>query len=146
MALASDQLQWLLVRKHNAFQVKKDGITFSSEPNNPTNLSTYKFSGLCNSKSVGVSEVTDSKGKKSLVLSVKCKKANKPTKAFAKYGLSRSNKRNIASITKATKLSYYRADISDATVARYLKLKNALSSKANIEDIISKLKDKEEEE
>lgn len=50
MAIASDDLIWLLVKKNNRFLVKRNGnntssITFSSEPNNLYNLNSYKYSG-----------------------------------------------------------------------------------------------------
>ena len=51
---ASADLQWLLVRNNSSFLVKKNGATFTSEPNNLTQLNTFKYSGLANSKTVGV--------------------------------------------------------------------------------------------
>eukprot|EP00472_Partenskyella_glossopodia_P001816 CAMPEP_0197515244 /NCGR_PEP_ID=MMETSP1318-20131121/435_1 /TAXON_ID=552666 /ORGANISM="Partenskyella glossopodia, Strain RCC365" /LENGTH=144 /DNA_ID=CAMNT_0043063557 /DNA_START=34 /DNA_END=468 /DNA_ORIENTATION=- len=144
MSLPSSQLQWLLVKKHNAFQIKKDGITFSCEPNNSTNLDSYKYSGLCNSKAVGVS-IVEKKDKKGLVLSVQTKKASKPSKSSAKYALNRNLKRNVSAIEKATSGSYYRSDLSKAAVARYLKLKASLASKADLKTIIQGLKDAKKE-
>mmetsp|Transcript_21158 Transcript_21158/g.29666 ORF Transcript_21158/g.29666 Transcript_21158/m.29666 type:complete len:145 (+) Transcript_21158:146-580(+) len=143
MPLPSSDLKWLLIRKHNSFQIKKDGITFTTEPCNPTNISSFKFSGLANDKSVSVSSVNGEK--KGIELTVKSKKGAKG--AFSKYALNRNKKRNVAAIEKATRLSYYRGDLTKATVARYLKLRAALNSKhTDIKTIIEALKGKEDKE
>ncbi|KAF9236827.1 ribosomal L28e protein family-domain-containing protein [Melanogaster broomeanus] len=48
----STDLQWLLLRKHNSFVVKKvpEGPIFSTEPGNLRNLHSHKYSGLANTK------------------------------------------------------------------------------------------------
>lgn len=48
----SSDLQWLLVRKYNAFVVKRlpEGPILSKEPGNLTNLHSHKFSGLTNAE------------------------------------------------------------------------------------------------
>merc|ERR1712023_214710 len=146
MPLPSSDLKWLLIRKHNSFQVKKDGITFTTEPCNPTNISSFKYSGLANDKSVSVNSVNGEK--KGIELTVKSKKASLPKGTFAKYALNRNKKRNVAAIEKATKLSYYRGDLTKATVARYLKLRAALnnSKHMDIKTIIKGLKGKDDKE
>jgi large subunit ribosomal protein L28e len=48
--MASVDLQWELVRKNNAFIVKRNGYTFSTEPTNLANKHSYKFSGLAQNK------------------------------------------------------------------------------------------------
>lgn len=48
--MASVDLQWELVRNHNAFIVKRNGYTFSTEPTNLANKHSYKFSGLAQNK------------------------------------------------------------------------------------------------
>ena len=53
----SADLQWLLVKNSNAFLVKRKGVQFSSEPGNLNNTNSFKFSGLANKKTVGVSVV-----------------------------------------------------------------------------------------
>jgi large subunit ribosomal protein L28e len=51
----SSDLNWLLLKNNNSFLVKRDGVQFSAEKNNLTNCNSYKFSGLANARSVGVS-------------------------------------------------------------------------------------------
>lgn len=46
----SIDLQWELVRKNNAFVVKRSGYTFSTEPANLTNKHSYKYSGFAQNK------------------------------------------------------------------------------------------------
>mmetsp|Transcript_2289 Transcript_2289/g.2856 ORF Transcript_2289/g.2856 Transcript_2289/m.2856 type:complete len:148 (+) Transcript_2289:52-495(+) len=146
MPLPSSDLKWLLIRKHNSFQIKKDGITFTTEPCNPTNISSFKFSGLANDKSVSVSSVNGEK--KGIELIVKSKNGSKPKRTFSKYGLKRyGNKKNVSAIEKATKLNYYRGDLTKATVARYLKLRAALNTKhTDIKTIIAAMKGKEDKD
>ena len=80
--LASDQLLWHATRKHNSFVVKrKTGgkkAYFSRHPSNLMNLHSYKFSGIAQSKTVGVNspvvvteKVEEQEDKKKVVLSVK---------------------------------------------------------------------------
>ncbi|KIL71323.1 hypothetical protein M378DRAFT_182822 [Amanita muscaria Koide BX008] len=48
----SYDLQWLLLRKNNSFQVNRvpEGPVFSREPGNLLNLNSHKYSGLANKK------------------------------------------------------------------------------------------------
>ncbi|CAL1694846.1 unnamed protein product [Somion occarium] len=54
----SSDLQWLLLRNNNAFIVKRveEGPIFSKEPGNLTNLHSFKYSGLANSKTIDVQQ------------------------------------------------------------------------------------------
>lgn|ERR1719231_530510 len=157
--MASQELQWLLVRNYNSFQIGKDGITFSAEPNNLTNISSFKYSGLINDKVVGV-EGGASNGKQVVDLSVKGRGANKPKSAFAKFRLSTQytknsgdstsvmvsnsqydskakKKSNTSAIGKATQ--FYRSDLSKAAVARYLKLRKSLKVQSD-DALLNKIK------
>ena len=57
----SNDVVWQVLRHHNAFVVKRDGITMSGEPGNLLNKHSYKFSGLANSKIVHVAAGKDKK-------------------------------------------------------------------------------------
>ncbi|KAI9569398.1 ribosomal L28e/Mak16 [Boletus coccyginus] len=54
----SADLQWLLLRKHNSFLVKKvpEGPIFSTEPGNLRNLHSHKYSGLANAKTIDIKD------------------------------------------------------------------------------------------
>lgn len=50
---------------HSPSKYSRSGkIVLSSEPNNLMNLNSFKYSGLANSKAVGVTTAKDSKGRK----------------------------------------------------------------------------------
>ena len=118
MSMSAD-LAWMLLRKHNCYQVKRAGKVFTNEPNNLTNLSSYKYSGLANRKSVGVSADKDG----SAVLSLKSKKAKnrrKPANAHNQVVLKRDFRRVSRAIAKET--SGYRPDLTRAALARWTKL------------------------
>ena len=68
--MASQDLQWLLLRNNSSFLVKRDGAQFTREPNNLTNINSFKFSGLANNETLGLS-VASVKDKKKIVLSQK---------------------------------------------------------------------------
>eukprot|EP00469_Lotharella_globosa_P019385 CAMPEP_0167817652 /NCGR_PEP_ID=MMETSP0112_2-20121227/4329_1 /TAXON_ID=91324 /ORGANISM="Lotharella globosa, Strain CCCM811" /LENGTH=179 /DNA_ID=CAMNT_0007717471 /DNA_START=99 /DNA_END=640 /DNA_ORIENTATION=+ len=132
--LASSDLQWLLVRKHNAFQVKKDGITFSCEPNNPANISSFKYSGLANTKALGLemsSEEVKDKEIKTLLMTVKT-----ADQQLEKVHLKAHEKSAGLTALKSKKI---RPDVSKALMARYKKLRSATYSQADIEKIIAKI-------
>ena len=77
----SQDLQWLLLKDNTCFihKQKSNGSTFTSEPNNLTQHNAFKYSGLCNNKTVGVAV---SNGKVTLSLK-RPKKANRPSKSQA---------------------------------------------------------------
>jgi large subunit ribosomal protein L28e len=60
----SAHLIWMIMRNNNAYLLKKSNIKkpFSTEPNNLTNLSSFRYSGLIHTKSVGVVAAPDNKG------------------------------------------------------------------------------------
>ncbi|KAF9507979.1 hypothetical protein BS47DRAFT_1332987 [Hydnum rufescens UP504] len=58
----SSDLQWLLLKNHNSFLVKRvpEGPIFSTEPGNLRNIHSHKYSGLGNSKTISIQEVNGS--------------------------------------------------------------------------------------
>jgi hypothetical protein len=60
----SAHLTWMIIRNNNAYLLKKRNVRkpFSTEPNNLTNLSSFRYSGLIHKKSVGVVAAPDNKG------------------------------------------------------------------------------------
>lgn len=53
--MASPDLIWLIIKDNSSFLVKRNGVQFSREPNNLTNKNSFKYSGLANTKAIGVS-------------------------------------------------------------------------------------------
>merc|ERR1712166_1700831 len=106
----SADLVWQCVRNNSAFlKVRRCGSNkqmFTAEPNNLTNLNRFKDSGVANTKAVGL--VADSD--KGVHMTTKSAKL---TGSFTKVAKS---------ITKNTKDSYYRADLTNAALTRWYKI------------------------
>mmetsp|Transcript_27745 Transcript_27745/g.42741 ORF Transcript_27745/g.42741 Transcript_27745/m.42741 type:complete len:132 (-) Transcript_27745:44-439(-) len=121
----SSELTWQLIRKHNSFITRRDGATFTSEPNNLMNKHSFKYSGLANKHAVGVDFNRDASGKviNGCVLSVKSKKSSlrrQPAKTWNKTTLRSRDFRRVASaIRSQTEGKYYRRDLTKAALARW---------------------------
>jgi large subunit ribosomal protein L28e len=133
----SQDLKWQLIRGGNAFLVKRDGLTFSREPNNLKNLNSFKYSGLANDKVIGVEVATvvkDKKTKQYPELAIKRQGAAKvsPKRSFAKTLLVRHsiNKNCVAAacIRRLSAGSFMRGDLANDAIARYHKLRLGLQS------------------
>lgn len=131
----SADLTWQLLRKNNSFLVKRDGALFSAEKNNLVNKHTYKFSGLANAKTVGVSMNKDKK----IELSLKNPKAHanrRVSKLYSTYQLNhhmRSGEcKGAKTIDTLTDKSFYRRDLSAFAIARYHALNNSKKAKKTI--------------
>merc|ERR1712019_81250 len=120
-SVMSSDLIWLCVRNNNCFLKKRNGAMFTSEPNNLANLSSYKYSGLANRKTVGLDGTH-----KGVVLTTKSTKgsnARKPNKLHTKTLLKRDVKRVVRSVKAAT--TNYRPDLEAAASARPVALLGA---------------------
>merc|ERR1711924_83576 len=79
---------WLYVRNNSSFLVKRNGVQFSREPGNLTQLNTYKSSGLCNDKAIDINLDEDGK----LVMALKApKRASKPSKSLTRRPFARTS-------------------------------------------------------
>lgn len=127
--LVSDDLVWLCVRNHSSFLVKRNGVQFTSEPNNIASLNNFKYSGLANSKSVGIE--TDGSGNVVLT-SVTTKKDNKPSNMQHKVSLraGRGPKRNNKTITSAVGKYYYRPDLLKMALAKNTRVSKTAARKS----------------
>ncbi|ORX82315.1 60S ribosomal protein l28 [Basidiobolus meristosporus CBS 931.73] len=113
----SADLTWLLVKDNSSFLVKRNGVQFTTEPNNLTNLNSFKYSGLANTKAFGISANPSGKG---VVLSTKKQavSASKPAKSSQRVAISGSSRRAARAIVNATARSGYRADLRKAALGR----------------------------
>merc|ERR1712113_419623 len=125
MANASPQLQWLLLRKHNSFIVKKDGITFSKEKNNLTNKHSFTSSGLVHKSSVGVN--VDKNG--SVVISARKGKAAAGKIRSANYTVTTGRVNNFPRVARNVKAA---AGGNKMALARWTKIDRALKTKKAI--------------
>jgi len=136
-AFHSPEVQWQLIRNNHSFLVKRDGHSFSSEPLNLTNKHSFKFSGLVNSKVVGI--VAGKKGSKKGITLVKRpngRTAVSQPKLLTSVPLNkhvRSHRVRAAStIQTLTSGSHYRSDLTAFAVARYHALHRATKVKPTL--------------
>ena len=116
MVAAADSLVWELVKNNNSFMRKKSGKTsrsgsvrFSVERGNLASLSTYKYSGIANSKTIDISSTDDN----SAALTLKTKSGK------ATIALNKSFRRTAKTITGQAADNYYRSDLKSAALAKY---------------------------
>lgn len=80
------------------------------EPNNLTNLSSYRYSGLVHRKSVGIVDTPDKKG--FTVVYKKAKSVNKPAKATVKRTMKAGARRSLYKLKTLLKKNKYRVDLT----------------------------------
>ncbi|CAI2180129.1 14388_t:CDS:2 [Funneliformis geosporum] len=113
----SDDLIWLIVRNKSSFLVKRNGAEFTSEPNNLTNLNSFKHSGLANSKAIGITAGPENRGVS--VVTKKTKAASfRPAKTINKVVLTKGVRRSAKSFTNNFTRSHYRPDLRKIALAR----------------------------
>mmetsp|Transcript_33099 Transcript_33099/g.86969 ORF Transcript_33099/g.86969 Transcript_33099/m.86969 type:complete len:139 (-) Transcript_33099:454-870(-) len=124
--MASNELVWGIVRDTSCYLLRrkqsgvsgmgKRGAEFTMEPNNLTSTNAWKYSGLANSKTIGL----DSAGASGLVLTTKSSdSARKPSKALTKVTLTKHFRRVAKQIKKTTSDKYYRPDLQKAALAKW---------------------------
>jgi large subunit ribosomal protein L28e len=123
MVAAADSLVWELVKNNNSFMRKVNGRTsrsgsvrFSVERGNLMSRSTYKYSGLANSKTIDISPTEDNRA----TLTLKTKKAvNSGKKGKAEVALNKDFRRVEKTIKSQATDNYYRPDLKSAALAKY---------------------------
>ena len=123
MVAISDSLAWELVKRNNSFMRKKNGstrrsgaVTFSVERGNLTSKSSYKYSGLANSKTIDISPTDDNRAS----LTKKTKKAGTCGKGgSAVIALNKDFRRVEKTITSQATDNYYRPDLKKEALAKY---------------------------
>ncbi|GAC95867.1 60S ribosomal protein L28 [Pseudozyma hubeiensis SY62] len=114
--MASQDLQWLLVRNNSSFLVKQKGLgrIFSREPRNLVQLHSYKYSGVVNAKAVGLEAPKSGKG---VVLTTK---NGKQTSSAIKKTLNTTTlkkgggRRTAGAVSNVVAKKGYRADLTRA--------------------------------
>ncbi|KAM7357097.1 ribosomal protein L28 [Cochliomyia hominivorax] len=118
MATTSSHLNWLIIRNNNAFLLKKRDIKkpFSTEPNNLTNVSSYRYSGLVHKKTLGVVPAADKKG--FTVVMKKGKYAQRPAKNTVKITMKAGPRRSLKKLRNLLTDNKYRKDLTQAALRR----------------------------
>eukprot|EP00804_Cyclotella_cryptica_P011229 CCRYP_007728-RB/>CCRYP_007728-RB protein AED:0.37 eAED:0.40 QI:1900/0.33/0.5/1/0.66/0.5/4/0/190 len=123
MVAISDSLAWELVKRNNSFMRKKNGqtrrsgaVTFSIERGNLMSKSSYKYSGLANSKSIDITATPDNRA----ALTKKTKKAASSGKSGnAVIALNKDFRRVENTIKSQATDNYYRPDLKSEALAKY---------------------------
>lgn len=123
MVAAPDSLVWEIVKNNSSFMRKKNGRTprsgsvrFSVERGNLLSKSSYKYSGLANSKTIDISATPDNRAS----LTLKTKKAVSCAKAGrASIALNKDFRRTEKTIRSQATDNYYRPDLKSAALAKY---------------------------
>mmetsp|Transcript_18561 Transcript_18561/g.36377 ORF Transcript_18561/g.36377 Transcript_18561/m.36377 type:complete len:145 (+) Transcript_18561:61-495(+) len=128
MVKLADSLLWELTKGPNAFTVKsKHGDSLTREPFNITNIPSRKFSGLANSKAVGM-EAGNKAGNVALVLKTRSAEA-KPSKAKHVANIkvhSKGFKKSVPTVEKLLQNSY-RQDLAQLARKRVYRNAKAVS-------------------
>ncbi|OXA51697.1 60S ribosomal protein L28 isoform X2 [Folsomia candida] len=117
--MATPELSWLIVRNNNAFLRKVRNVKqpFSSEPNNLTNKSSFRYSGIVQRKTVGVTPAADKKG---FVVSLKkVKGQRKPAKLYNEVKMRQPGfRRPLKKLRNILTKNNYRKDLTKAAMVR----------------------------
>jgi len=143
LANASPELLWGIVKDTSCFLMKqkyatrsghgKAGVHLTKEANNLKGVNSFKFSGLANAKTLGITAAADGKG---IVLTKKVTKAEralKPSKLYATTTWTAKHKdfRRVAKAIKAeTEGKYYRSDLTSTALAKWSLLYASQKKKA----------------
>merc|ERR1719335_2103744 len=124
MAATAD-LVWQIVRNNNCFLKKQKNMpVMTTEPNNLTGLSAFKYSGLANTKKVGLKSTGKKGEKESVVLTTSQKKVlkvAKPSQAILSTGVKKNGKKGAEQLRKLLS-NNYRRDLVDLAVEKHGKI------------------------
>jgi large subunit ribosomal protein L28e len=86
----SPELVWALLKKQNRFVIKRNGVTFSTEPGNVRNLNKFKYSGLAPRKIISA----EAGPKSDVIIMYKRKgRGHKPATQFIRVTLRKDPRR-----------------------------------------------------
>ncbi|XP_067940709.1 uncharacterized protein [Watersipora subatra] len=140
MANVSPALQWSVIRKSSSFVIKRDGRTFTTEPNNLRNINSFRYNGLVQEQTVGVEASSDGKG---VTLTTRNKKRNHPSKNLNRSTLKKNPRRAFKTIMSRLKGQQYRKDLQSvsltmADVTPQQKLQSGLNDLKNVQRDLQK--------
>eukprot|EP00850_Spirogloea_muscicola_P018346 SM000167S02959 [mRNA] locus=s167:175889:176691:- [translate_table: standard] len=120
MAAPSSDLLWLLLRKQHKFLVKRGGnnsssVQFSTEPNNLLNKHSFKYSGLANKKTVGLTAAGDGHVE---LCTTKTKKGNLPRSSKNRSLMKKDTRKVALAVINQVVTNRYRPDLKKAAMAR----------------------------
>ncbi|KAM3842454.1 large ribosomal subunit protein eL28 [Diretmus argenteus] len=112
----SAHLQWMVIRNCSSFLLKRNGQTYSTEPNNLKSRNSFRFNGLVHKKTVGVQPAADGKG---VVVVLKKRTAQrKPASAYVKTTINKNSRATLNSVRHIISKNHYRKDLRMAAIRR----------------------------
>mmetsp|Transcript_96543 Transcript_96543/g.300663 ORF Transcript_96543/g.300663 Transcript_96543/m.300663 type:complete len:142 (+) Transcript_96543:94-519(+) len=127
----SPDLIWECVKDHSSFIRKsRDAPVMTAEPGNLCGLNSFKYSGLAARKVVGVSVRTT--GKRQTVVLTKRGRPFRPPSLLFSTGLKKEAKKGVEAIARATEGAFYRPDLKEAAVRKYLKIRQSFKKNKRI--------------
>uniref|UniRef100_A0A3P8X747 Large ribosomal subunit protein eL28 n=2 Tax=Esox lucius TaxID=8010 RepID=A0A3P8X747_ESOLU len=112
----SSHLQWMVIRNCSSFLIKRNGQTYSTEPNNLKSKNSFRFNGLVHRKTVGVQPAADNKG----IVVVLKKRAGqrKPATSYEKITINKNSRATLSSLRHIIRKNNYRKDLRMAALRR----------------------------
>ncbi|XP_061732652.1 60S ribosomal protein L28 isoform X2 [Nerophis ophidion] len=107
--IMSSHLQWMVIRNCSSFLIKRNGQTYSTEPNNLKARNSYRFNGLVHKKTVGVQPAADGKGV--VVVLKKRKGQHKPVNSYEKITINKNSRATLSSLRHIISKNKYRKDL-----------------------------------
>ncbi|KAM9793834.1 60S ribosomal protein L28 [Syngnathus typhle] len=114
--IMSANLQWMVIRNCSSFLLKRNGQTYSTEPNNLKSRNAFRFNGLVHKKTVGVQPAPDGKGV--VVLVKKRKGQHKPANSYNKITINKNARATLNSLRNIINKNKYRKDLRMAALRR----------------------------
>uniref|UniRef100_A0A8C9TTJ5 Large ribosomal subunit protein eL28 n=2 Tax=Scleropages formosus TaxID=113540 RepID=A0A8C9TTJ5_SCLFO len=112
----SAHLQWMVIRNCSSFLIKRNGQTYSTEPNNLKSRNSFRFNGLVHRKTVGVEPAADGKG----IVVVLKKRAGqrKPVSSYERITINKNSRATLSSLRHIIRKNRYRKDLRMAALRR----------------------------
>mmetsp|Transcript_46918 Transcript_46918/g.108840 ORF Transcript_46918/g.108840 Transcript_46918/m.108840 type:complete len:141 (-) Transcript_46918:74-496(-) len=126
MSNASSDLLWECVRKGHSFMRKsRDLPTMSAEPGNLLSLHKPAFSGIGNTKALGLSSKKTGKKETILLTQSTPKKVRKlrPKSLLLTTGIKKNKKKGLAQLDKMMGVAYYRPDLLELAKTKYARIR-----------------------
>ncbi|EEB18096.1 60S ribosomal protein L28, putative [Pediculus humanus corporis] len=116
----SSHLNWMIIRNNNAFLVKKTNIKkpFSKEPNNLTNLNSFRYNGIIHKKCVGIEGGKAPEKKGFTVIMKKAKAHYRPAKSCVQIEMKSGPRRSLYKLRRLLVKNRYRMDLTKAALRR----------------------------
>ncbi|XP_054908231.1 60S ribosomal protein L28 [Poeciliopsis prolifica] len=112
----SSHLQWMVIRNCSSFLIKRNGQTYSTEPNNLKARNSFRFNGLVHKKTVGVQPAADGKG---VVVVLKRRAGqHKPSASYVKVTINKNSRATLNSLRHIIRKNNYRKDLRMAALRR----------------------------